>query len=96
MKFTAEEIDCIREMAGLFFTPEEIAINLEVNTNNFINEIKSKSGDAYFAFISGSLTGDLKLRSGIMKAAEHGSHPAQTVMLKIKEDSEIKASMRNA
>lgn len=93
MKFNPEEIESIREMAGLFFSPGEIAVNLEVDPDDFKSLIKSKTGDEYTAFISGYLTGDIRLRSGIMKAAAHGSHPAQQLILKIKEESEIKASI---
>lgn len=93
MKLTPEEIGSIRLMAGLFFAPDEIAFNLEIDTEQFRVLINSKSGDEYTAFISGQLTGDLRLRAGIMNAAEHGSHPAQQLMLKIREESIIKAAI---
>ena len=91
MKLNPEEIQVIKDMAGFFYTPAEIAINLQVDPDDFKAELKKKESELFEAYKTGLLTGDLRLRSGIMKAAEHGSHPAQQLMWKIKEDSEIKA-----
>lgn len=90
MNLTPEQIENIILMAGLFFTPMEIAVNIEVEQNAFLQEINETKSEAYKAYTSGKIKGQFKLRTGIMTAAEHGSHPAQQLMLQILQESEVK------
>jgi len=68
-------------MAGLFFTPEEIAINIEVDPDDFANLIKSQSGDAYKSYMAGRFSSDVELRKAVQQAALNGSTPAQQTMI---------------
>lgn len=68
-------------MAGLFFTPEEIAINLEVDPDDFANLIKAQSGDAYKYYMAGRFSSDVELRKAVQQAALNGSTPAQQTMI---------------
>lgn len=80
MKLNQEQIEEIENMAELFYSPADIADNIEVNAEKFTLQIQSKQGEAYKAYRKGWLTGDLKLRKSIATAAENGSSPAQTMM----------------
>lgn len=62
MIFSEEQLTEIQNMAGLFFTPEEIAINIEVDPDDFANLIKSQTGDAYKSYMAGRFSSDVELR----------------------------------
>lgn len=81
MDFTEEQLTEIQNMAGLFFTPEEIAINIEVDPDDFANLIKSQSGEAYKRYMAGRFASDVELRKAVQQAAFNGSSPAQQTMI---------------
>lgn len=93
MNLNSDELAIITKMAGLFFTPREIAINLQVTEADLREHIAKHGSDIEKAYSAGIILGDIKLRTGIMQAAEHGSNPAQVLMLKIKEDSEVQSKI---
>ena len=89
MKLAQEEKDSIISYAELFFTPQEIARNLEIPYDVFESELMDHDSEISKAVFTGKLQGEYKLRTAIMNMADHGSHPAQQLMLKIKEESEV-------
>lgn len=80
MHLTEEQLKEIESMAQLFFTPEEIAVNIEVDPDELLLLIKSQSGPAYKAYMSGRLSSEIELRKAIQLSALHGSSPAQQMM----------------
>jgi len=74
------QLSTIEMMAELFYSPEEIAINIEVDPDDFTTTLKAKEGDAFKYYMKGWLQGDITLRRAIAKAAENGSSPAQQMM----------------
>jgi len=80
MNLTEEQIKSITDMAELFYSPEEIAINIEVDPDELRILIQAKEGSVYDAYMQGWLTGDIALRRSIARAAENGSNPAQQMM----------------
>ena len=80
MNLTTDQLKEIESMASLFFTPEEIAINIEVDPDEFVEMLVAKTGDGYKRYIKGSLSTEVDLRRAILKAALHGSTPAQQMM----------------
>ena len=62
MLFTEEQLSEIESMASLFFTPEEIAVNIEVDPDEFLLLIKSHSGAAYTGYMAGRLSSEVELR----------------------------------
>ena len=93
MQLTEEQINEITDMAQLFFAPEDIAINIGVDTEEFKISLLAETGPAYFAFKKGWLLGEIPLRKSIARAAQNGSNPAQVKMLELKQDSEIKLTL---
>ena len=81
MNFTKDQLEEIENMAELFYDPETIALNIEVDPEDFSFIIKSKKGTAYQAFFKGWLKGDIALLKSIQTAANNGSNPAQNAML---------------
>lgn len=89
MNLNEEQIKDIEEMAELFYSPEEIAINIEVDADDFKTQIQAKTGTSFKAYMRGYLKGDMQLRKGIAQAAANGSNPAQQMMREIQKQNKI-------
>lgn len=95
MSLTTEQLEEIyaevSEMAGLFFSPEEIAINLGYNeeqTDEFVTAVVNKdSSQIVSSYLSGRLQTEIQLRKSIKEAALNGSNPAQQMMLNYQRQS---------
>lgn len=81
MNFTQEQLDEIEAMATLFLPPDDIAINIGVDPDEFTELINIKSGTGYQAFFKGWMKTEVELRQSILQAALNGSSPAQQMML---------------
>ena len=89
MLFSEEQLKEIEEMAALFFPPESIAVNIEVDIDDFTELITNKIGDGYKAYCTGRLSSEIELRTAIRNAALNGSTPAQTLFVNYFKDSII-------
>lgn len=87
-----EDLKLISDLAGLFFTPSEIAMMIEVDDIDFKMACKMRPANKkiFDAYNSGYLQGQVELRTGIMKMAKAGSSPAQTMALEILKQSKSK------
>ena len=82
----------VEEMAGLFFPPEMIAVNLELDdddTARFVLnvELNTTSMPIVAAYFKGRLQSEIELRRSIKQSANNGSSPSQQMMLKFKRES---------
>lgn len=89
-EITAEDLAQIKRLAGLAFTPREVAIMLELDVEGMVMYCEFEDCDVYRAFHGGRLQREIDLREKIIKLAESGSSPAQTMLLGILRDSKIK------
>ncbi|MFZ4401480.1 MAG: hypothetical protein ACOYO1_15700 [Bacteroidales bacterium] len=80
MNFSEEQLKEIERMAAMFFTAEEIAVNIEVDAEDFAILILAKQGPAYMSYMTGWLKTDVELRKCILQSALNGSSPAQQMM----------------
>jgi len=87
MNLTAEQYKEIETMASLFFSAEQIAINIEVDPDEFTELIETHQGDAYKAYFSGRITTETQLRQSILQSAINGSSPAQQLMIEFQKRS---------
>lgn len=80
MHLTEEHYSEIERMAALFFSPADIAMNLEVDPEEF--SILILAGDTLEskAYAKGRLTTDMQLRAAILQSALNGSSPSQQLM----------------
>ncbi len=83
----------VKKMAGLFFTPMEIALMLGYD-NKFVASCKIPGTDEYNAYQSGRLTQEMLVRESIISLAKQGSQPAQVMAKKIYDESEAKSKGR--
>lgn len=89
MNLNEEQLKEVERMAGLFFSPNEIGIVLEMELHE-IKELEeiidSKNEDQiYMAYHKGRLTTEIELRNATKQAALNGSNPAQTMMFNLRQ-----------
>jgi len=94
MNLSEEQLSIVEEMAGLFFPPELIAINLELTeeeTEKFMAVIENKDTRHFraAAYFKGWLEAEITLRKAIKQSALNGSSPSQQMMLNYKRESKI-------
>jgi hypothetical protein len=92
MNLTEEQLSEIEQLAGLFFAPEYIAVNLEMDeeqTEYFVAAVECNSTRApgVAAFIRGRLSTEIELRKAIKQSALNGSSPSQQMMLNYLKES---------
>lgn len=94
MNLSEEQLSVVEEMAGLFFSPEMIAINLELNeeeTENFISGIQYKANFFPYvaAYFKGWLESEIALRRAVKQSALNGSSPSQQQMINYKREGKV-------
>lgn len=65
----------IYEMALLLFTPSQIAINIEVDEQDFKDEVDTPGTVAHVTYFRGFLANMIDTRRQMIKAAHNGSTP---------------------
>jgi hypothetical protein len=89
MNFSQEQLEEIESMATLFLPPDDIAINIGVDPDEFTELINIKSGPGYQAFFKGWMKTEIELRQSILSSALNGSSPAQQMMLQYRNTAAL-------
>ena len=94
MNLSEEQLSMVEEMAGLFFPPDMIAVNLELNeesTEYFVAAIECKNtkNPIVAAYFKGRLQSEIELRRSIKQSALNGSSPSQQMMMNYKREGKI-------
>lgn len=92
MNLTEQQLDSVEEMAGLFFSPEEIALNLELTedeTEGFVASLESRASAVPIvaAYLKGWITSEIILRKAIKQSALNGSSPSQQILLNYQKEA---------
>jgi hypothetical protein len=82
MELTKEQLEDIAAMAGLMYSPEDIAKCLLLQKDVIMDWLDDESSPFYQAYWPAYYENDMKLRLSINKLALNGSTPAQASMLK--------------
>ena len=77
MILTETTLKEIEELAGLFLEPEEIAILLDLDPGEFLNQVIMKNGSAYMAYFKGKTIAKKEIHQNVVKMARHGSPQAE-------------------
>jgi uncharacterized protein (DUF2235 family) len=88
MKLTSQQLQQVEELASYFFSPEEVAIVLDVNSDELEIELFDQHSAVYKAYQRGKLKSKLELRKSILTLSKQGSGPAQTLAMRILDDLE--------
>lgn len=89
MTLNAEHLTEIENLASYFFSPEEIAIVLDLDIDDLTDELTDDETSAYKAYQRGKLKSKLELRKSILTLAKQGSGPAQSLAVKMLEESNL-------
>jgi hypothetical protein len=89
-----ERLKMIEEMAGLFFSPELIAVNIELTedeTEEFLAQIEARNTFHFrtAAYYKGWLEAEVSLRTAIKQSAMNGSSPSQQMMLNFQKEARV-------
>jgi len=92
MNLSAEQLDMVEEMAGLFFSPEDISICLELTeleSDEFVEGVSCKATRQLIvaSYLRGWLSGEVLLRKAIKQAALNGSSPSQQQLLNFQKEN---------
>ncbi len=92
MNLNEAQLNAVEEMAGLFFSPEDIAVNLELDeedTDLFVSAIECKkiALPIVAAYLKGWLTAEITLRKAIKQSAMNGSSPSQQILLNYQREA---------
>lgn len=82
MHITSEQLNAIEEYAYRLFPPSIIAISLEVDESDLLEEIRSTGTPVHVAYYKGYIRQLDETRTDTIKAARNGSNPAQIELLK--------------
>lgn len=85
-----ELLEEIFRLGGLFFTPKDIAIMLEIDGDFMWNECTNENSIIYKKWQGGWLDAEIELRTATKKMAKAGSSQAQDKMLEILTKQKIK------
>ncbi len=93
MNLTEEQLNEVEKLAGLFFSPSEImiAIELPLHMEEDFRQVILIENDhpLFIAYNRGRLTAEIQLRQSIKQAALNGSNPAQASMLELLNHSKL-------
>ncbi len=82
MSLTPEQLKTIEDLAFRLVTPSLIAIAVEIDEVDFLQDLRSYGSDIRCAFYKGYLKQQIEVRESLIKAAKNGSNPAQIELLK--------------
>lgn len=82
MNLKEETLKEIEEMAYRLISPGLIAVNVECDEFDFIEQLRVPDSLIRKAFYKGYLRQLVETRDAIIKSAQNGSNPAQTELLK--------------
>lgn len=89
MNLSETELEVVTDLAGLFYSPREVAIVLEINVEDFVTAVDAGCGSIYRAYMKGYFKGDIELRRSVMESALHGSSPAQAMLREIQKMGKV-------
>lgn len=87
--FDTEELNEIEKMAGLCFTPEQISIVLQVNTDEFCRMYNDKTSIVFLTYQRGALIHETEVRNSIYNLAKGGSSTAQQQYLALMKNRDL-------
>lgn len=83
----------INRLGGLFFTPKDIAVMLEIDIEFMATQCANENSPIYKKWRGGWLEAEIELRTANKKMAKAGSSQAQSAMLELLEKQQIKLRM---
>ena len=89
LKFSEEEYTAIYDMAGCNYSPEKVAMNLEVDKKAFLQLWYDKNSEVRKQYDRGILIAEFNINNKQKELAEKGNITAAQIFLKEAEKNEV-------
>ncbi|WP_413998713.1 hypothetical protein ACMDB5_13130 [Flavobacterium sp. W1B] len=89
LKFSEEEMTSIHDLAGCNYSPEKIALNLEIDKKAFMQLWYDKESEVRMAYERGKLISEFNINNKQKELAEAGNITAAQIFLKEAEKNEV-------
>jgi hypothetical protein len=83
MDYNNQILKEVEELAGLFLDPEEIAILLDLDIDEFSRQLRLKQGCLYRSYFMGKTLAKKEIHTNVVKMAKHGSPLAEEMAHKM-------------
>jgi hypothetical protein len=87
MELSEDDLKEVTRMAAAAYSPRQTAFALGIPPTTFLEWMQDENHVASVAFFKGFYSSELVIREGVFQLARSGSSPAQTLALKIFEET---------
>ena len=88
-KFSEEEMTAVHDLAGCNYSPEKIALYLDVDKKAFLQLWSNKESEVRLAYDRGKLVAEFNINNKQKELAEKGNITAAQIFLKESEKNEV-------
>ena len=89
LKFSEEEMTSIHDLAGCNYSPEKIALYLDVDKKAFLELWYQKESEVRMAYERGKLVSDFNISNKQKELAEAGNITAAQIFIGLREVTEV-------
>ena len=89
MNLTKEQLETVEELAYRLITPDLVAINLEVDEIDFLQELRTPGTSVRNAYYKGYIRQVIELSESLIKSAKNGSNPAQIELIRFLKTAKL-------
>lgn len=89
LKFSEEEMTAVHDLAGCNYSPEKIALYLDVDKKAFLQLWANKESEVRLAYERGKLVAEFNINNKQKELAEKGNITAAQIFLKESKENEI-------
>ena len=89
LKFSEEEMTAVHDLAGCNYSPEKIALYLDVDKKAFLQLWSNKESEVRLAYERGKLVAEFNINNKQKELAEKGNITAAQIFLKESEKNEV-------
>ena len=89
LKFSEEEMTAVHDLAGCNYSPEKIALYLDVDKKAFLQLWSNSESEVRLAYERGKLVSEFNINNKQKELAEKGNITAAQIFLKESKENEI-------
>jgi len=89
LKFSEEEMTSIHDLAGCNYSPEKIALYLDMDKKAFLQVWNNKESEVRMAYERGKLVAEFNINNKQKELAEAGNITAAQIFIGLREATEI-------
>jgi len=89
MNLSEEQLKEIEELAGLFLSPEEIAVLMDLDGSLFSDTLLKKKGPVWLAYFKGKTISKKQIHANVIKMARNGSPQAEELARQMIQEQNI-------